>query len=54
MVPFQNTEKILKEKIRFARNSKSKKEFFTKYPQVNIFLIRTYFGLDLQISRFAN
>ena len=54
MVPFQNTKKILRKNIRFARNIKSKKEFFTKYPQVNIFLIMTYFGLDLQISRFAN
>ena len=37
MVPFQNTEKILRENKRFTRNSESKKEFFTKHFQVNIF-----------------
>jgi len=37
MVPFQNTEKILRENTRFTRNSESKKEFFTKHFQVNIF-----------------
>ena len=35
MVTFQGTEKILRENLRFTRNSKSKREFFTKYPQVN-------------------
>ena len=37
MVPFQNTQKILRENTRFTRNSESKMEFFTKHPQVNIF-----------------
>ena len=32
MTPFQNTEKILRENIRFTRYSESKREFFTKYP----------------------
>lgn len=50
MVSFQKTEKILSENIRFAKISESKREFFSKHHQVNIFLIRTYFGLDLQIQ----
>ena len=54
MVPFQDTQKILRKNIRFTRNSESKREFFTKHPQVNICLIRTYSGLDLRISRFVN
>ena len=53
-VPFQDTQKILRKNIRFTRNSESKREFFTKHPQVNICLIRTYSGLDLRISRFVN
>ena len=32
MVPFQNTQKVLRENLRFTRNSESKREFFTKYP----------------------
>ena len=32
MVPFQNTQKILRENLRFNRNSESKREFFTKHP----------------------
>ena len=32
MAPFQNTQKILKENLRFTRNSESKREFFTKHP----------------------
>ena len=43
MVPFQNTKKILRENLRFTRNSESKREFFTKYPQVNFLLIGTFF-----------
>ena len=34
-VPFQNTQKILRENLRFTKNSESKKEFYTKHPQVN-------------------
>ena len=37
MVPFENTPKILRENLRFTKNSKSKREFFIKDPQVNIF-----------------
>ena len=39
IVAFQNTQKILRENIGFTRNSESKREVFTKHPQVNIFLI---------------
>ena len=49
---FQNTQKILRENTRFTRNRESKREFFTKHPQVNIFLIEAFFGLDFQVSRF--
>ena len=51
MVPFQDTEKIRRGNTRFTRNSESK-EFFTKYSQVNIFLIKTFSGLDLRVSSF--
>ena len=54
MVPSQNTQKILRENLRFIRNSKSKKESFTKHPQVNFLLIVTFFGLDLQVLKFTN
>ena len=37
MVYFRKIEKILRENTRFTRSSESKKEFFTKHPQVNIF-----------------
>ena len=47
MVSFQNTQKILKENLRFTRNSESKKKFFTKHPQVNFLLIGTFSGLNL-------
>ena len=50
MVPFQKTQKILRENTRFTRNSESKKEFFTKHPQVNIFLIKAFSGFDLRVS----
>ena len=42
MVPFQNTLKILRENLTFTRNCESKREFFTKHPQVNIFLISVF------------
>ena len=35
MVPFQKIEKILRENLRFTRNSESKRKFFMKHPQVN-------------------
>ena len=50
MVPFQKTQKILRENSRFTRNSKSKREFFTKHLQVNIFLIEAFSGFDLWVS----
>ena len=54
MVHFQNTQKILRENIKFTRISKSKREFFTKHPQVNFLLIETFSGLDLQVLKFTN
>ena len=45
MVPFQNIEKILKENKRFTRNNESKREFFTKHPQVNIFRLGPFLAL---------
>ena len=35
---FQNTNKILRENLRFTRNNESKREFFTKHPQVKSIL----------------
>ena len=35
IVYFKNTEKILRENLRFTRNSESKRKFFTKHRQVN-------------------
>ena len=32
MVHFQNTQKILRENLRFTRNSELKRDFFTKHP----------------------
>ena len=52
MVLFQNTQKIRRENTRFTKNNELKKEFFKKHPQINIFLIETFFGLDLRVSRF--
>ena len=51
MVPFQNTQKILKENLKFTRNDEPKREFFTKHPQVNFLLIGNFSGLDLQVLR---
>ena len=42
MVPFQNTQKILRENIRFTKNSESKRESFKNHPQVKIFLIKAF------------
>ena len=47
MVPFQRTQNSEEKYTRFTRNSELKREFFTEHPQVNIFLIETYSGLDL-------
>ena len=51
---FQNTQKMLRENPRFTRNSESKREFFTKHPQVNFILIGTFFDLDPRILKFTN
>ena len=47
LVPFQNTQKIIRENLRFTRNSESVWEFFTKHTQVNFLLIENFSGLDL-------
>ena len=49
MVAFQNSQKLLKENIRFTRNSESMMEFFIKHFQVNIFLIEAFSSLDLGV-----
>ena len=54
MVSFQNTQKILRENLRFTRNNKSKREFFIKHPKVNFLLIETFSGLNLQVLKFTN
>ena len=52
-VYFKNAQKILRENLRFTRNPKSKREFFTKYPQINFLLIRTFYHLDLRVLKFT-
>ena len=47
MIPFQNTQKSHGKILRFTRNSESKREFFTKHPQVNFLLIGAFSDLDL-------
>ena len=37
IIYFKNTQKMLRESVRFNRNSESKRDFFTKHFQVNIF-----------------
>ena len=54
MVPFQNTLKILRENLKVTRNSESKREMFTKHPQVNFLLIETFSSLDLWVLKFTN
>ena len=54
IVSFQKIQKILRENLRFTRNSKSNREFFKKHPQVNFLLIGTLFGLDLRVLKFTN
>ena len=51
---FENTEKILRENLRFIRNSGSKRELFIKHPQVNLILIGTFSGLDPRVLKFTN
>ena len=51
MVYFKHTRKILRKNLKFARNSESKREFFTKHPQVNFLLICAFSGLDLWVLR---
>ena len=46
--------KILRENTIFIRNNESKREFFTKHPQVNFLLIRTFSGLDPRVLKFTN
>ena len=48
MVYFKNTQKILRENLRFPKNNESKMEFFTKHFQVNFLLIETFSGLNLR------
>ena len=45
IVAFQKTQKILRENTKFTRNSESKREFLTKYPQINIFLLGSFLAL---------
>ena len=54
MVYFKNAQKILRENLRFIRNSESKRDFFTKHSQVNFILIGTFFGLDPRVLKFTN
>jgi len=51
MVHFQKTQKILRENLRFTRNSESKREFFI---DVNFLLIKTFSGLDFRVLKFIN
>ena len=50
----QNIQKILRENLKFTRNSESKREIFTKHPQVNFLLIETFSSLDLRVLKFTN
>ena len=54
MVYFKNTQKILRENLRFPKNNESKMEFFTKHFQVNFLLIETFSGLNLRVLKFTN
>ena len=54
MIYFENTEKILRENLRFTRNSGSKRKLFTKHAQVNFILIETFSGLDPRVLKFTN
>ena len=54
MIPSQNTKNIPRENTRITKNTESNGEFFTKHPQVNIFLIETFYGLDLRALKFTN
>ena len=54
MAHFQNTQEILREKLRFTRKSESKKEFFIKHPQVNFILSGTSSSLNPRVLKFTN
>ena len=54
MIYFENTEKILRENLKFTRNSGSKRKLFTKHAQVNFILIETFSGLDPRVLKFTN
>ena len=54
MICFENTEKILRENLKFTRNSGSKRKLFTKHAQVNFILIETFSGLDPRVLKFTN
>ena len=54
MAHFQDIQKILRKSLRFNRNSESKREFFTKYPQFNFILIETISSLDPRVLKFTN
>ena len=45
MVYFQKIQKILRENLKFTKNSESKREFFTKHSQVNFIWLRLFLGL---------
>jgi len=49
MVHFQNKQKILKENLRFTKNSEIKREFFTKHLQVNFILLGPFLVLIFQV-----
>ena len=51
MVSFQNTHKILRENTRFARNSESKRNLFTKKYSSQYFFIEAFSSLDLGVLR---
>ena len=48
IVVFKTHKKILRENTRFTRNNELNKEFFTKNPQVNIFLLGSFLALILK------
>ena len=52
MVYFQNTKKILRENLRFTRNSEPKREFFTKHPQLNFIWLGPFLALIFEIWKF--
>ena len=51
MIYFENIEEILRENLKFTRNSGSKRKLFTKHAQVNFILIETFSGLDPRVLK---